>query len=167
MRLMVPAALSRRTDVARVKSLIAWLAIVAAVALAVGLAQTSAGHSLLRGAGLYEEPEGYTSLAFTDPQSLPTRLSSNPARVRMSFAINNASADPRSYHWSIELERTGHDYRLAAGAVEVPAGNRASVVRSVKAYCVQGQARMTVKIAAPAESVDFLMACSSRKEAKH
>lgn len=138
----------------------------AAVALAAGLAQTNVGHPLLRGAGLYEEPESYTALAFTSPQSLPTRLSSHPTSVRMSFAISNASADPRSYHWSIELKRTGHAYRLATGEVEVPAGNRVSVAKIVKASCVDGQARMTVQVAAPTESIDFLMACSSQKEEK-
>jgi hypothetical protein len=84
----------------------------------------------------------------------------------MSFAISNASADPRSYHWSIELKRTGHAYRLATGEVEVPAGNRVSVAKIVKASCVDGQARMTVQVAAPTESIDFLMACSSQKEEK-
>lgn len=163
---MVHAKLSRRADFVRVKSLITWVAIVAAVALAAGLAQTSVGHSLLRGAGLYDEPESYTSLAFTNPQSLPTRLSSRPTRVRMSFAISNASADPRSYRWSIELKRTGHIYRLATGKVEVPGGNRAPVARIVKASCVEKQARITVKIAEPVESIDFLMACSPRKEEK-
>jgi hypothetical protein len=163
---MVHATVSRPADFVRVKSSITWLAIVAAVALAAGLAQTNVGHSLLRGAGLYEEPETYTSLAFTNPQSLPTRLSSRPIRVRMSFAISNASADPRSYHWSIELKRTGHIYRLATGEVEVPADNRTSVARIVKASCIDGQARMTVQVAAPAESIDFLMACSPRKREK-
>jgi hypothetical protein len=163
---MVHAKLSGRADFVRVKSLITWVAIVAAVALAVGLAQTSVGHSLLRGAGLYDEPESYTSLAFTNPQSLPTRLSSHPTRVRMSFAIINASADPRIYHWSIELKRTRQIYHLATGEVEVRAGNRASLSRIVKLSCAGGQARMTVQVASPAESIDFLMACSPRKEEK-
>jgi hypothetical protein len=159
---MVHANLSRRTAFVRVKNLITWVVIVAAVALAAGLAQTSVGHSLLRGVGLYDEPESYTSLAFTNPQSLPTRLSSRPTRVRMSFAISNASAERRSYHWSIELKRTGHTHRLATGEVRVPAGNRTSVARVVKASCIDGQARMTVQVAAPAESIDFLVACSPR-----
>jgi hypothetical protein len=157
---MVHATVSRRADFVRVKSLITWVAIVAAIALAAGLAQTSVGHSLLRGVGLYGESGSYTSLAFTNPQSLPTSLSSHPTPVRMSFAISNASAEPRSYRWSIELKRAGHIYRLATGEVEVPAGNRASVARIVKASCVDGQARMMVQVAAPTESIDFLMACA-------
>jgi hypothetical protein len=163
---MVHTIVSRRADFIRVKSLITWLAIVAAVALAAGLAQTNVGHYLLRAVGLYEEPESYTSLAFTNPQSLPTRLSSRPTRVRMSFAISNASADPRSYHWSIELKRTGHIYRLATGEVEVLADDRTSIARIVKASCKEGQARMTVQVAAPVESIDFLMACTPRKGEK-
>jgi hypothetical protein len=160
---MTHAALPRRPGSVTSKSHIILAAIVAAAALAVGMAQTSTGHSLLRETGLYEEPASYTSLAFTDPQSLPTRLSPAPSSARMSFAISNASADPRSYHWSIVLERTGHTYRLAAGEVRVPAEGRVTVARTVTAWCRTGQARMTVQVAAPAESIDFWVACSSRK----
>jgi hypothetical protein len=163
---MVHATVSGRADFVRVKSLITWVAIVAAGTLVAGIAQTSVGHSLLREAGLYEGPESYTALAFTSPQSLPTRLSSHPTDVRISFAISNASADPRSYRWSIELKRTGDIHRVATGKVEVPAGNRASVARIVKASCVGGQTRITVQVAAPAEAIDFLMACSPQKEEK-
>lgn len=160
---MANATLPRRADSVTGRSLIILVAIVAAVAVAVGLAQTSAGHSLLREAGLHEEPASYTSLAFTNPQSLPTRLSPAPSRVRMSFAVSNASADPRTYHWSVVLQRTRHTYRLAAGEVRVSAEDRVTVVRTVTASCTTGQVRMTVRIATPAESIDFLVACSSRK----
>lgn len=160
---MVHAIVSRRADLIRVKNLITWVAILAAVALAAGLAQTSVGHSLLRGIGLYGESGSYTSLEFTNPQSLPTSLSSHPTPVKMSFAISNASAEARSYRWSVELKHMGHIYRLAAGEVEVPAGNRASITRIVKASCVDEQARMTVQVTAPPESIDFLMACAPRK----
>jgi hypothetical protein len=141
------------------------VAIAATATLAVGLAQTSVGHFLLQEAGL-REPTGYTSLAFTDPQSLPTQISSVPARVSVSFVVNNTSADPRSYHWSIVLDRAGRTYRLAAGEVGVPSGDRATVARTVTASCAKGQARMTVQVAAPAESIDFWMTCSPRKAAK-
>ena len=157
---MAIMALLRRVDFVPVKGLVLAV-IVAAAALAVGLAQTSAGHSLLQAAGLYEEPASYTSLAFTHPQSLPTHLSPAPTRVNLSFTVSNASADPRTYHWSMVLDRTGHTDRLAAGIVRVPAGDRATVSRTVRASCAGGQARMTVELTAPAESIDFLAACSS------
>lgn len=137
-------------------------ALVAAAGLALALAQTSAGHALLRSAGLYEGPAGYTSLAFTDPQSLPSQLIAVPARVSVSFGISNSSADPRSYHWSVVLQRTGRSRRLAAGQVEVPAGESAVVAPTVTASCSAGQARMSVQLAAPDESVAFWMACSAR-----
>ena len=104
---MAILALLRRVDFVPVKGLILAV-IVAAAALAAGLAQTSAGHSLLQAAGLYEEPASYTSLAFTHPQSLPTHLSPAATRVNLSFTVSNASADSRTYHWSMVLDRTGH-----------------------------------------------------------
>ena len=134
--------------------------VVAAAALAAGLAQTSAGHSLLGRAGLYETPASYTSLAFVDPQSLPTRLWPAPTRVSVPFTVTNASAGPRGYHWSIVLDRAGHSYRLAAGELRVPAGDRATVAGTVTASCATGPARLTVLLAAPAESIDLWLACT-------
>ena len=156
---MAVLALLRRVDFVPVKGLILAV-IVAAAALAAGLAQTSAGHSLLQAAGLYEEPASYTSLAFTYPQSLPTHLSAAATRVNVSFTVSNASADSRTYHWSMVLDRSGHTHRLAAGLVRVPAGDHATVSRAVRASCPGGQARMTVELTAPAESIYFLAACS-------
>jgi hypothetical protein len=137
-------------------------AVVAVVGLALALAQTSAGHAMLRKAGLYEEPASYTSLAFTDPQSLPSWLSPVPSRVSVSFGISNSSADPRSYRWSVVLQRTGRVNRLAGGEVEVPAGESTTVAPVVTASCSAGQARMGVQVAAPAESISFWLACSPR-----
>jgi hypothetical protein len=156
---MAILALLRRVDFVPVKGLVLAV-IVAAAALAAGLAQTSAGHSLLQAAGLYAEPANYTSLAFTDPQSLPTHLSPAATRVNVSFTVSNASANSRTYSWSMVLDRAGHTNRLAAGVVRVPAGDRATVSRTVGASCAGGQARMTVELTAPAESIDFLAACS-------
>ena len=136
--------------------------VVAAAALAAGLAQTSAGHALLGRAGLYQEPASYTSLAFTDPRSLPARLAAAPTRVSVPFAVTNASDGPRRYHWSVALDRAGRSYRLAAGEVGVPAGDRATVAATVTASCATGPARLTVLLAAPAESIDFWLACSPR-----
>jgi len=139
-------------------------AIVAVAGSALALAQTSPGHALLRKAGLDEEPAGYTSLAFTDPQSLPSRLAPVPARVSVSFGISNSSADPRSYHWSVVLQRAGQVTHLAAGEVAVPAGESSTVAPVVTASCSAGPARMSVRIAAPAESIAFWLACSPRGE---
>ena len=139
-------------------------AVVAAAGVALALAQTSPGHALLRKAGLYEEPAGYTSLAFTDPQSLPSRLSPVPSRVSVSFGIGNSSADPRGYHWSVLLQRAGQVKHLAAGEAEVPAGGTTTVAPVVTASCSAGQARMSVQVAAPAESIAFWLTCSPRSE---
>lgn len=163
---MINASLPRRANFASGKNFIIWAAIIAAVTLAVGLAQTGIGHSLLRRAGLYEAPTSYTSLAFADPQSLPMHLSSAPTKVKMSFALSNTSTGLRSYHWSIMLERARRNYRLAAGEVSVPAGENMTVARTVTASCASGRALMMVQVATPAESIDFWVTCSPQKNGK-
>ena len=137
------------------------LAVAAGLVVAVvGLAQTSPGHSLLREVGLYAEPATYTALAFTNPQSLPSHLSAAPAQVAVSFAVSNVSPDPHRYSWSIVLEAAGQTSRVAVGEVGVPAHGHATVTRTVTASCPGGQAVMAVRLAAPAESIDFRAACS-------
>jgi hypothetical protein len=139
-------------------------AVVAAAGLALALAQTSPGHALLQKAGLYEEPAGYTSLAFTNPQALPAQLSPVPGRVSVSFGISNSSADPQSYHWSVLLHRAGQVKRLAAGEVEVPAGESTTVAPMVTAACSAGQVQLSVQLAAPAESIAFWLTCTPRSQ---
>jgi hypothetical protein len=156
-------ALPPRRGLRPARSLIT-AATVTAAGLALALAQTSPGHALLRKAGLYEEPASYTSLAFTNPQSLPAQLSPVPSRVSVSFGISNSSADPHSYHWSVLLHRAGQVKHLAAGEAEVPAGESTTVAPVVTAACSAGQAQVSVQLAAPAESIAFWLACSPRAE---
>ena len=156
---MAVLALLRRFNFVPFKGFI--LAVmVAAAALAAGVAQTGAGHFLLRGMGLYKDSASYTSLAFTDPQSLPVHLSRKATQVSMSFSISNVSADARTYNWSVVVDAKRETHRLATGVVRVPAEGRTTVSRTVTASCAGGQARMAVKLVAPAESIDFLAACS-------
>jgi hypothetical protein len=156
---MAHAALPPRAGFVTRKDLIL-VTLAAAAALAAGLAQTSAGHWMLGQAGLYQEPASYTSLAFSDPPSLPAHLSATRTRVSAPFTVTNTSPGPRAYHWSMMLDHAGHEYRLAAGEVRVPAGGRATVAGTVTASCATGQARLTVHVADPAESIDFWLACS-------
>jgi hypothetical protein len=154
-------ALPPRHGLRPARGLLAAVMVVVA-GLALALAQTSPGHALLRSAGLDQPPASYTSLAFTSPQSLPAYLAAVPTPVTISFTVSNSSADPRSYHWSVVVQRAGRANRLSAGEVAVQAGERATVARTVTASCSAGQARMSVQLAAPAESIAFWLACSPR-----
>ena len=124
-------ALRRRTRPTTVKASIA-VAIVAVVALALSLAQTTAGRSVLEAAGLYRGPSAYTSLAFSKPQSLPASLSAKRTKLTVSFVISNVSTTPHRYEWSIflNLNQRGHASRLAAGRTQVPADGRANGVQA-------------------------------------
>jgi hypothetical protein len=156
-------ALPPRTGLRPARGLIT-AAVVTVAGLALALAQTSPGHALLRKAGLYGGPASYTSLAFSNPGSLPSRLFAVPSRVSVSFGISNSSADPYSYQWSVLLHRAGQVKRLAAGEVEVPAGASTIVAPTVTAACSRGQAQVSVQLAAPAESIAFWLTCSPRSQ---
>lgn len=132
-------------------------AVIAVVCLS--LAQTSPGHRLLAATGLYEEPAIYTELAFTTPGALPNTLPTLTASVKVSFGIHNVSNDPRTYDWSIVLVHSGVSKVNASGTVVAAAQGRVAVTRSVVPACTGGQVQIVVRLASPAQSINFRMTC--------
>jgi hypothetical protein len=135
------------------------IALVAAVAVATGLAQTSAGHALLQRTGLYEMPASYTALAFSAPASLPLHLHSAHAAVNVSFNIRNVSDAPRSYQWTVLEIRHGRSKQSFSSDIRVPADGKVTVHRSVSTRCIGGRIRIAVMLAIPAESIGLMVTC--------
>lgn len=140
-RLRVPAAL-----------------LVAVVAVA-ALAQTAAGQSLMRSAGLARTPAASTALAFTDPGGLPTSLPAGHVGLTVSFAVHNASVSAASYRWTIEVVYGKSHRRAASGQTEILANQTKAETRQVTTFCPRGQLEIVVRLAAPAESIHFRAAC--------
>jgi hypothetical protein len=130
-----------------------------AVVLVACVAQTSAGHAILRKAGLFEESASYTSLAFVHPQSLPEQLGAKRANVGVSFEIHNVSGASRDYRWSVLMVQGGNTHRVATGSVLVASGGGVSITRAVKVFCVRGQTQIVVSLVYPAEHIDAWMEC--------
>jgi len=135
----------------------------AVLVAAAALAQTPAGHSVLREAGLEQSPPSYAALSFAQPQSLPTRLAAPDTTVRVPFTIGNHSADTRQYQWSLSATSTGNQGGPAArpvtGSATVAPGATATMNPALRLSCAGGQVRVTVRLASPAESIDFLAGC--------
>lgn len=136
------------------------LVLLALVVVSAGIAQTSTGHGLLREVGLSQASPGYTELAFTDPQALPTQLGSEHASIPVSFGIHNVSDSSRTYSWSIETVRSGRSHPVAAGVVRTPAQGRAAVDRTVALSCAGGRLQIVIRLAALAEPIDFWVTCA-------
>lgn len=126
----------------------------------VGFAQTGPGHSVLSGMGLYQPPVVYTELTFAAPDNLPGTLATAHSPVDVSFDIHNVSGASRAYHWFITVAKNGHNGRqAAAGTVTAAAQGRVTVTRSVTAACTSGRLQFVVRLASPAESVEFWVTC--------
>jgi hypothetical protein len=148
---------ARRNLVLPARNLVILLAL---AVLCVGVAQTSPGHAALRGMGLYEPPASYTELTFAAPGDLPSALSAAGSAINVAFDIHNVSGAARTYQWSIALAKNGQDGRQkASGTVTAPAQGRVTVTRSVAATCTGGRLQVLVRLASPAESVDFWVTC--------
>jgi hypothetical protein len=142
-----------------------WGSAILAVLLltAVGFAQTSAGHAILRKAGLFEPVASYTALSFSHAGSLPQKLTSAHARVAVTFNIRNMTGSAQRYKWSLIVLRNGHREKTSTGSASVGSGSTATLTRKLSVACVSGQLRFVVQLDEPAESIDFLTACTPRK----
>jgi hypothetical protein len=135
------------------------LSLVVLVAICAGLAQTSKGHALLGDAGLYKVPASYTELAFTDSGDLPDAPTAK-GQVPVSFSVHNVSGSSSAYRWSIAVTREGKSQVKATGTIGVPAQGRATVAKSVTVACGTAPSlQVAVRLASPAESIDFLVTC--------
>jgi hypothetical protein len=134
-------------------------ALLAAVVAVAALAQTAAGQSLMRSAGLAHTPAASTALAFTDPGGLPTSLPAGHVGLTVSFTINNASESAASYRWTIELVYGKEHHRAASGQTDILANETKAETRQVSTFCPRGQLEIVVRLATPAESIHFRAAC--------
>ena len=142
------------------------IALVVIVILIAGIGQTSLGHSILRKAGLFEAPASYTSLAFLHPQSPADQPGLKRTTVDVSFVINNAGGIPRDYQWSVTLAQGRRTHDVAAGSVRIASGRGATITRSAQISCAQGQVRIVVSLASPAEFIDAWTACPPLRKPK-
>jgi hypothetical protein len=129
------------------------------LALLVGLAQTPPGYSLLRDTGLVGSPPSYTSLSFSDPAGLPSTVPSGHVALPVSFSVHNGSSSSSSYQWTIQVIHGGRQTQAASGTLIVPAGGTTPENSQVAAFCPSGELQVVVRLAAPAESIDFRAAC--------
>jgi len=131
------------------------------VLLCTGVAQTSPGHAVLRDMGLFETPASYTELAFTNAASVEEAfLGKTKAPITVSFSIHNVTGAARAYQWSIEtVLHTGKTQVNASGAVSVPVQGRVTVSKKVTLSCPAGRDEVVVKLASPAESLNFWLSC--------
>jgi hypothetical protein len=138
--------------------------LVVMVLLCVGLAQTNQGHVLLSDVGLYEQPASYAELTFTAPGDLPSALPSSNSPIDVSFSIHNVSGAASAYQWSVILTKTGQSHVKASGTATAPAQGRVTVTKSVAMACVGGRLQVLVRLARPAESVDFWVTCPAAEQ---
>jgi Tfp pilus assembly protein PilX len=140
----------------RAAALVALLVVLILVALA---AQTAAGKSLLRHAGLIGGREAYTALAFENPRNLPADLRGHPS-LRVGFTLRNAEGGPRAYRWTIVSQTRRGTSRLASGITSAADGQLVRAGARIRIPCTGDRVRVNVRLADPAESIGFWTRCT-------
>jgi hypothetical protein len=138
-----------------------YLALIAVVLAGAAVAQTSAGHQVLRGTGLYEAPATFTSLSFAHPGQLPLQLTSRRASVEVAFVITNSGRLARRYQWRVLVVRGASAAQLDGGTTLVQGGAAVSVERMTQVNCAGSRVGVKVQLRQPAQSIEAWMACSS------
>lgn len=121
--------------------------------------QTSVGHSMLRATGLSQEPMGYTSLSFLQPQFPSEQLKTAEGNTVTSFVIHNGTGSTHDYRWSVSVVAPGRTRRVDTGNLRLAPGRGAEITRSIAITCTRGLVRIVVSLESPAESIDTWMAC--------
>jgi hypothetical protein len=99
------------------------LLVVAAVLLALGVAQSSFGSRALRTIGFSGPPQRYTELAFTEANALPARLPASGS-FTLDVTLRNREGADRRYDWAVisQLAGSSASARLADGSLDLPGG---------------------------------------------
>jgi hypothetical protein len=134
-------------------------ALITILLLGLGVSQMAVGQGVLKRTGLVGSSDSYTSLAFLDPQSLPTQIGHTGTEINVSFVIRNATIASRKYQWTLILAQGKHSSRISTGELRVQAGREASVNKAIKISCQKGQVRINVSLTQPAQHIDTWMTC--------
>jgi hypothetical protein len=140
------------------------LAALALVVLALlALAQTGAGRSLMRIAGLTGGGDGsYSELAFTGPSALPHGLPRERTSIAMPFELTNRTGADRSYRWSVVTITGARTTELARGSAEIPADGRATIDPRASYACrIDGRLRIEARVDGGREAIGFWARCSA------
>lgn len=140
-----------------------WLAVAALVAAAlaaIGVAQTAAGRSVLRSAGLAGSPPRYTELAFAAPMYLPEKLPPKRVPIHAPFWVHNVEGASRTYHWTFtERDGTGRTV-LARGSLTLASGARRRLNPQLHVACrVSKRARLELRLDSPPRSIGWWADC--------
>ncbi len=129
-------------------------AYVLAAAVALLLLLQYAGLASARSLGLIATPERFTELSFAHPTSLPSVLASS-GTISFYFVVANREGADRTYAWSATYSTARSHGVLATGDTPVPTGSSRSVAVEVAAPSAHGATTVSVRLAAPRESIDF------------
>lgn len=120
------------------------MSVVAVIAAATALAQSSVGQSALRNVGVVARAARYSELAFVDPLDLPTAVYRTPSQLTLPFTITNREGARHTYIWQL-LVSDGASRVSRTGSVQLAPGQQAELDPSLTFRCVS-RTRLVVGI---------------------
>jgi hypothetical protein len=137
--------------------------VLAAAVAAVGLAQTSAGHTALSKAGLTEPARPFTELYFLHPRHLSLYVIKPSPHQTVAFVIRNQEHRRQTYSWTIGTKGSP---AAASGTVSLDVGHWATIARKVRVDCTANRVYEQVTVPTSGETIGYWLACRSPTPAK-
>ena len=131
---------------------------VAVVGVLILVAQTAVGHSLLRAAGISRQSASFAALAFSYPNSLPTKVPKS-GHVPVEFSISSHGLSTQGYEWQVLEHDRSRTVSLATGRTVVASGGSTSIARVVHVRCARSNIAISVGITGLSAKIDLLLTC--------
>jgi hypothetical protein len=136
------------------------VAVLAAVALiAVTVAQSAFGRTVLHDAGLEGGDERYTELAFAQPTKVPEWVDEYRPKLDLPVSVHNGEGSRRSYRWTATVRHGARTKVLDRGTVDLAPDARASVEPEIEFGCRSGRVRVDFAIDDPKQSIGAWIRC--------
>ncbi|HUO73256.1 MAG TPA: hypothetical protein VMU39_20975 [Solirubrobacteraceae bacterium] len=138
--------------------------LISAVVAAIGLAQTSAGRSVVRTLGISAASQPFTELYFPQPGEI-ARLGERPHRSgerdNVAFVIHNNTHGTLNYPWSVYV---GDGPPRFTGVAQLGAGQRVTTRQRVEIRCGRrlGVIKVRVVLAYTSDEISFWVTCRAR-----
>jgi hypothetical protein len=134
-------------------------AVAAVVLVAIAVAQSAFGRSVLRDSGFEGGDERYTELAFAQPTKVPEWLTEYRPKLDLPVAIHNGEGRPRTYRWTATVRHGRRTKVLDRGTVALARDGRATIDPHVKFSCRSGRVRVEVAVDRPKQAIGAWIRC--------
>jgi hypothetical protein len=102
-----------------------------------------------------KQPEPFTELYFTDPESLPGTIPQAPSELPISFVIHNQESRAMDYTYRVSFKDAQSSVTLPEGKVALQDGQSQSITQHLSVPQGQGRGEISVQIVNKSQQIHY------------